>query len=152
VPETEKNGRRHSSTVTVVFVGDVGDVEIQAEERDVREDRYRGSGAGGQHRNKTDSCVRLTHLPTGLIVTAEDSRSQWQNRQVAWERLNERLRQVEADRSRSSANAERFSQFDTSRCWVWCGWRDEVVSADGRRGSMRRALKGDLARLVAPQR
>lgn len=150
MPANEKNGRRHTSTVTVIFVAGAEVGAIHLDERDVREDRYRGSGAGGQHRNKTDSCVRLTHLPTGLIVTAEDSRSQWQNRQVAWTRLRERLQRAEVDRSRTSSNADRLSQFDTSRCWVWCGWRDEVVSADGRRGSMRRALKGDLARLVKP--
>ena len=149
VPTTEKNGRRHTSSVVVVALPNgKPTVNVEINPNDVREDTYRGSGAGGQHRNKTDSCVRLTHLPTGTVVTAEDHRSQHQNRQQAWARLAERVNGAARSKAADAANAHRSSQFDTSRCWVWCGWRDEVTSADGRRASMRRALKGDLGRLL----
>jgi len=114
----------------------------------VREDTYRGSGAGGQHRNKTDSCVRLTHKPTGVVVTAEAHRSQHMNRQQAWHTLSERIEAITRSRSAAAVNAKRAAQFDSSRCWVWCGWRDEVTSADGRRSSMRRALRGELSKLL----
>jgi protein subunit release factor A len=90
VPATEKKGRRHTSFVHIRKVVSENN-SIALDKRDVRTDYFRSSGAGGQHRNKTDSAVRLTHLPTGIQVTATEERSQHQNRAVAWKRLEEKL-------------------------------------------------------------
>jgi hypothetical protein len=104
----------------------------------------RGSGAGGQHRNKTDSGVRLLHRPTGIIVTATEERSQHQNRAVAWARLEAVLRERHDTSASEAVNDERREVLDEFRTWTWCGWRDEVRGPDGRRGSMRRVLAGKL--------
>jgi ribosome-associated protein len=109
---------------------------------------FKAPGAGGQHRNKTDSAVRLRHLPTGVVVTATEDRSQYRNREVAWRRLADA---VEAEHRRNvlaSANIQRAGQFGSAQSWTWCGWRDEVTSPSGQRASMRRALSGELVRLV----
>ena len=111
---------------------------------DVRTDTFRSSGAGGQHRNKTDSAVRLTHLPTGLVVTATEERSQHQNRLVAWARLEERLSAVASADVAEATNESRREQLDEFRAWTWCGWRDEVKGPNGRRASMKRVLQGRL--------
>lgn len=115
----------------------------------VRVDTFRSSGAGGQHRNKTDSGVRLTHLPTGLVVTATEERSQHQNRQVAWGRLHEALNSDAAAAAHTAVNQERQESLTPGRDWTWCGWRDEVSTPQGRKASMKRALAGDLTRLLA---
>lgn len=106
---------------------------MQLRKNDVREDFYRSSGAGGQHRNKTDSAVRLTHKPTGIVVTASEQRSQHQNRAVAWERLRSKL---------SSQSIDTYTLDDVR--WDWCDWRDEVVLPDGRRKQMSRVLRKGL--------
>lgn len=130
VPATEKKGRRHTSYVIVHKVNREESGVTQVDKSDVREDFYRSSGAGGQHRNKTDSAVRLKHLPTGIIVTASEERSQYQNRTVAWKRLEEKL---------SSQAIDTYSINDVQ--WDWCDWRDEVVLPDGRKKSMSRVLR-----------
>lgn len=111
---------------------------------DVRTDTFRASGAGGQHRNKTDSGVRLTHMPTGTVVTATEERSQHQNREVAWERLEAKLGAVAERDAARAVNRVRRKHLDEFRSWTWCGWRDEVKGPSGRRGSMRRVLSGKL--------
>lgn len=114
---------------------------------DVRADTFRSSGPGGQHRNKTDSAVRLTHIPTGTVVTATEERSQHLNRLVAWQRLESKLgAEAEAERA-DATNQIRRDQLDEFRSWTWCGWRDEVKGPNGRKGSMSRVLSGRL-RLV----
>lgn len=110
VPVTESAGRVHTSTATVVVMPEAEDVEIELDPKDIRVDVYRSSGAGGQHINKTSSAVRMTHLPTGIVVAMQDQRSQQQNREKAMKILKARVydyyasqEQVAYDENRKSA-------------------------------------------------
>ena len=110
VPETESSGRIHTSAATVAVLPEAEEVDIQIEERDLRVDVYRSSGPGGQSVNTTDSAVRLTHLPSGLIVIQQDEKSQHKNKAKAMKILRSRLFDLERQRVADERAATRKSQ------------------------------------------
>lgn len=110
VPPTEKRGRTQSSTVTVAVLEEPKAHEVRIDPRDVEETFTRGSGKGGQHRNKTDTCVVLKHLPTGIQVRVDGGRSQHVNRETALGVLRARLREAGTERASKNRNARRRRQ------------------------------------------
>ncbi|MEO0565025.1 MAG: peptide chain release factor 1, partial [Chloroflexota bacterium] len=110
VPETESQGRVHTSTATVAVLAELEDVDVHINESDVRVDVFRSQGAGGQSVNTTDSAVRLTHVPTGIVVEMQDERSQLQNKMRAWQELRNRIYEAEVEKQRSEQESERRSQ------------------------------------------
>lgn len=110
VPETEASGRIHTSTATVAVLPEAEDVDIVIDEKDLQIDVYRASGAGGQHVNKTESAIRITHIPTGLVVTQQDDRSQHKNKAKAMKILRARLYELENSKKNAERAADRKSQ------------------------------------------
>lgn len=113
VPTTETGGRIHTSTATVAVLAEPDDVEVEVDERDLKVDTYRASGPGGQHVNKTDSAIRITHLPTGIVVQCQDERSQHKNRAHAMRMLKVKLYEIEEQKRLSEIADTRKSQVGT---------------------------------------
>ena len=113
VPETESQGRVHTSTVTVAVLPEAEEFDIEISPADLKIDTFRSSGAGGQHINKTESAIRITHLPTGVVVECQDERSQHKNRDKAMRVLRTRLFEAEQAKQNAAIAAERRSQVGT---------------------------------------
>ena len=156
VPTTEAQGRIHTSTATVSVLPEADEVEVQIDEKDLRVDVYRSSGPGGQSVNTTDSAVRITHLPTGMMVAIQDEKSQHKNRAKAMSVLRARLLEAEQDRQAAERGVERRSQ-------VGSGERSEKIRTynfpddrvtDHRVGltvhNLPGLLEGDLDRVIEP--
>ncbi|MBP9717817.1 peptide chain release factor 1 [Candidatus Gracilibacteria bacterium] len=117
IPSTESKGRVHTSTVTVAVLPEVEDIDVEIKQEDLRIDTYRSGGAGGQNVNKTESAIRITHMPTGIVVACQDERSQLQNREKAYEILRSRMymhQKEMQDKERRSARLAQIGSGDRS--------------------------------------
>lgn len=113
VPETESQGRVHTSTVTVAVLPEAEEVDVEIDPADLQIDTYRAGGAGGQHVNKTDSAIRITHLPTGIVAECQDERSQYKNKDKAMKILRARILEKEQEKQHAQIAGERKAQIGT---------------------------------------
>ena len=156
VPETESSGRIQTSTATVAVLPEMDEVDFALDMKDVRIDVFRSSGAGGQKVNKTSSAIRVTYLPTGLVVECQDERSQLQNKERALSILRSRLYEAEAQKQTDAVAAQRRSQVGTGerseKIRTYFFLRSQVVdqrlSGDARSFNLDAILNGDLDELI----
>jgi peptide chain release factor 1 len=156
VPQTESQGRIHTSAATVAVLPEAEEVDVEIRAQDVRVDVYRSSGPGGQSVNTTDSAVRLTHEPTGLVVSIQDEKSQHKNKDKAFRVLRARLYQLERERidsERSAARKEMVGSGDRSgkiRTYNWPQGRvtDHRLEGDDKNHALGGVLDGGLDDIV----
>ena len=156
VPVTESGGRIHTSAATVAVLPEVGEVDFKLDMNEVKIDTYRSSGAGGQHVNKTESAIRITHLPTGTVVECQDERSQYKNKDRAMQILRAKLYEQEQQKQNAAVAAERKSQIGSGdrseriRTYNFPQNRvtDHRLSGDGRSFNIDRVINGDLDPLI----
>ena len=156
VPVTESGGRIHTSAATVAVLPEIGEVEFRLDPNDLKIDTYRSSGAGGQHVNKTESAIRITHLPTGTVVECQDERSQYKNKDRAMQILRARLYEAEQEKQRASVAQERRSQIGSGdrseriRTYNFPQNRvtDHRLSGEGRSFNIDSIMDGDLDGLI----
>ena len=156
VPVTESGGRIHTSAATVAVLPEIGEVDFRLDPNDLKIDTYRSSGAGGQHVNKTESAIRITHLPTGTVVECQDERSQYKNKDRAMQILRAKLYEAEQEKQRSALAAERRSQIGSGdrseriRTYNFPQNRvtDHRLSGEGRSFQIGSIMDGDLDALI----
>ena len=156
VPVTESGGRIHTSAATVAVLPEVEDVDFKLDPNDLRIDTYRSSGAGGQHVNKTESAIRITHLPTGLVVECQDERSQYKNKDRAMQVLRAKLYEQEQAKQTAALAAERKSQIGSGdrservRTYNFPQNRvtDHRLEGDNKNFNLSAVIDGDLDALI----
>ena len=156
VPVTESGGRIHTSAATVAVLPEVEEIDFHLDPGDLKIDTYRSSGAGGQHVNKTESAIRITHLPTGLVVECQDERSQYKNKDRAMQILRAKLYEQEQAKQNAAVAAERKSQIGSGdrseriRTYNFPQNRvtDHRLSGDGRSFNIDRIINGELDPLI----
>ncbi len=156
VPVTESGGRIHTSAATVAVLPQVEDVDFKLDMNDLKIDTYRSSGAGGQHVNKTESAIRITHLPTGTVVECQDERSQYKNKDRAMQILRSKLYEAEQEKQRSAVAAERKSQIGSGdrseriRTYNFPQNRvtDHRLTGDNKNFNISSIINGDLDPLI----
>ena len=156
VPETESGGRIHTSAATVAVLPEAEEVEFEINPADLQIDTYRSSGAGGQHVNKTESAIRITHLPTGVVVECQDERSQYKNKDRAMKILRSKLYEAERQKKAAAIAAERRSQVgsgdrsDRVRTYNFPQNRvtDHRLVGDVRNFNIQSVLNGDLDPII----
>ncbi|MBR1456989.1 MAG: peptide chain release factor 1 [Oscillospiraceae bacterium] len=156
VPITESGGRIHTSAATVAVLPEIGEVDFKLDPGDLKIDTYRSSGAGGQHVNKTESAIRITHLPTGLVVECQDERSQYKNKDRAMQILRAKLYEREQAKQNAAVAAERKSQIGSGdrservRTYNYPQNRvtDHRLSGDNKNFNLSAIINGELDELI----
>ena len=156
VPVTESGGRIHTSAATVAVLPEADELDFKLDMNDLKIDTYRSSGAGGQHVNKTESAIRITHLPTGLVVECQDERSQYKNKDRAMQILRSKLYEAEQEKQRAAVAAERKSQIgsgdrsDRIRTYNFPQNRvtDHRLTGDNKNFNLSVIIDGDLDELI----
>ncbi len=156
VPVTESGGRIHTSAATVAVLPEAGELDFKLDLNDLKIDTYRSSGAGGQHVNKTESAIRITHLPTGTVVECQDERSQYKNKDRAMQILRSKLYEAEQEKQRAAVAAERKSQIgsgdrsDRVRTYNFPQNRvtDHRLTGENKNFNLSAIIDGDLDELI----